>query len=307
MQSLRYVLAALALGLISVWGSENFFWSAPPADLTAPDWLATWIAYSLVCACALSAVTLTGIDGLSAAFLGAVLMGFLIEGVIVDTMYDAFPFQLVWTPLAWHGLITGVCVFALGRAAPHWPLARHLLALLALGLFGAVFATFWPSERGTMPPGDVVLFYLAGIGLVVPLAQIVLDRIGTLPRPPLWVALTVPGLALALWIGKSLAAPAPQRLAFPVLVGLTLWTMRRLGGTDAVSFGPPGRVWRHLLFPIAPAVTALVAVPVWENIGALPGHIAVVLVTVPVSLLWWLWLLGRAVRRGSQPRSIASA
>lgn len=307
METRRYIAASLATGLIAVWASENFFWSAPPADLTVASWLLTWAAYALACACSLTAIGLTGVSGVSGVFLGATLMGFVVEGVIVDTMYDAFPFQLIWTPMAWHGLITGVCVFGLGRAAVHWRLFRQLLALLALGLFGAAFATYWPTERTTMPPGDIVLFYLAGVALVVPVGQIVLDRIGTVPRPPLWVAVVVPGLALALWIAKTIADPVPQRLAFPLVVGLTLWAMRRLGRHGPIGLGAPGRVWRHLLFPLAPATTALIVVPVWENVGALPGNVIIALGTAPFAALWWGWLLWKAARTAPQPRRTASA
>ena len=217
-ETIRYIIAALALGLIAVWGSENFFWSAPPPDLTIEAWLGTWAAYAAAAAVALSAVGLTRVAGLRAVFLGGALLGFVVEGVVVDEMYAAFPFQLVWTPLAWHALITGVCVFGLGRAAAHWRLWRHLLALAGLGLFGAVFASFWPAERAAMPPGDVVFLYLAGAGFVVPLGQIVLDRIGPVPRPPLAVGLIAPGLALALWLAKSLATPSLPRTTRIVLV-----------------------------------------------------------------------------------------
>lgn len=265
----------------------------------------TWIAYALASAAVLSAVGLTGIGGVRALFLGGVLMGLIVEGVVVDEMYLAFPFQLVWTPLAWHGLITGVCIVGLGRAGPHWPLWRHLAALIVLGLFGAVFASFWPVDRDTMPPGEVVLVYLAVIGLVVPLGQGVLDRIGEVPRPPLWVALIVPGLVVALWLAKTLAMPEPVRLAFPAMVAATLWAMWRLGARGPVGFGPRAALWRHLLFPLAPALTALIAVPIWENIGALEGNVVVAAITVPLSLVWWLWLLWRAGR--TQPRRAASA
>lgn len=268
----------------------------------------TWIAYALASAVVLSAVALCGIGGIRAVFLGGVLLGYLIEGVIVDELYLAFPFQLVWTPMAWHALITGVCVFGLGRAAPFWPLWRHLLALVLLGVFGATFASFWPSERGVMPPGDLVLFYLAGVAFVVPAAHLLLDRIGRVPRPPALVLLLAPMLALIVWLAKSAADPRLERLAFPLVILLTLWAMRRLGGPGPVAFGRPAPVWRHLLFPLAPAITALIAVPVWENMGALPGNIVVAVLTVSLSLGWWLFLLWRAARPGSdQSRKTASA
>ncbi len=308
MQSLRYIAAALALGLISVWGSEMLFWAAPQRDFTLVDWLITWLAYSLCSAVVLSAVRFSGISGMRAVFLGGAMLGFLAEGVIVGTIYEAFPIQLVWTPLAWHALITGVCVFGLGRAAPHWPLWRHGAALAALGAGGAVFALFWPLDprwATAAPAFGPVLAYLAGIGTGVVAAHMLLDRIAEVPRPPVWVALVVPVLAVALWGAQSFADPRPARLALPVMLGLTFWAMWRLGqrGTP-VAFGPPAPPWRHLLFVLAPLTTALIAVPAWQGLGGVPTNIPVFIVTVALSAGWWLWLLGRALR---QPRTAASA
>ena len=294
--TLSYLLISLSLGLITVWGSENFFWSAPPADLTVPGWLLTWMVYALASGTAVSAVILTRAQGWLGLYLAAVLFGFLIEGVVVDTMYDAFPFQMVWTPMAWHGLITGLCVLGLGRVAPHWPLHRHLLALVGLGLFGAVFASFWPTERGEMPGTGAVAFYLVGLGLVVPLAHAVLDRVAVLPAPPRAVLWALPVLACLVWLVKSWYLPSPYRLAFLPVVGATLWAMHRLGGPQMLGFAPAVPVWRHLLFPLAPLVTTLVAVPMWRAGITITGELIAVVLTGPLSVVLWLWALSRAAR-----------
>jgi hypothetical protein len=307
MQSFRYVLLSLALGLIAVWGSEMFFWSFPSPGFSGADWLATWIAYALCCAAVLSAVAWSGLGGLTGLFLGGALLGLLTEGVVVGTMYEGFPFQLVWTPLAWHALVTAVCVLGLGRAGPHWPLWRQVAALLALGGGGAFFALFWsldPDRAGTIPGGDQVLFYLVGIGLGVVVGNVILGRIAAVPRPPVWVLLLAPGLAAAFWVAQSVADPSPVRLAFVLMVGLTLWAMRRLGAGGSVGLGPVAPVWRHALFLIAPLTMTLIIVPIWQAGGSFEANWVVAGITVPVSLGWWLWLLWRAAR---QPRKAASA
>jgi len=183
----------------------------------------------------LSVVALSGISGIRAVFLGGVLMGYLIEGVVVDELYLAFPFQLIWTSMAWHALITSVCIFGLGRVAPFWPLWRHLLALVLLGMFGATFASFWPSERGTMPAGDLVLFYLAGVAFVVPAAHLLLDRIGQVPRPPTLVLVRANDCAnrLACQIGRR----SPARAA-----GLSAGGSADALGDAAVGRGGTGDV-----------------------------------------------------------------
>ena len=69
--------------MIALWGSENLFWTVPQEPLRLVEWGATWAAYSLVAAAALSVVLWAGIGGWRAAFLGGAILGFGIEGVIV--------------------------------------------------------------------------------------------------------------------------------------------------------------------------------------------------------------------------------
>lgn len=297
METWRYMGASLACGLIAVWASENMFWSAPPADLTATGWLLTWIAYALASAVALSAVAWAGCGGWRGVFLGGAILGFMVEGVLVDTMYDAFPFQLVWTPLAWHALATGLAVGGIGRMGAVWGPRRMVLAWAGVGLAAGVFALYWPLERGAMPGGWAVLGYLAGLGLAVPAGHVVLDRLGRLPRPHGAVLAVAPLLAMALWVGKTVAWPSPARLALPVMLGLTVWAMLRLGARDRVGFGAPAPVARHLLFLVAPLVACAVAVPGWALTGGLGTNIVAAVAMVPCGLGLWLWLLWGAVRR----------
>lgn len=300
METLRYFLFSFIIGLIAMWGSETFFWGFPNPELTVGEWLITYVAYSLSCAAVLSAVLWTRIAGLGGLFLAGALLGFLIEGVVVATMYQIFPFQLVWTPLAWHALITSVCVFGICRAGPHWPLWRHVMALMALGAGGGFFALFWPLDEGRgnqIPGGESVFGYLVGTGCLVVIANILLDRFKKVPVPPRWVRLIAPMLALTVWIVTSFYDPNPVRVFWPLMVGLTIWAMRRLGdGTSPVSIGAPASVWRHLLFLVAPTTMLIVAVPAWENGVAIASNLVVAGITVPLSLGWWLMLLWRAKR-----------
>lgn len=300
METLRYFFLSFVIGLIAMWGSEMFFWGFPQPDLTLGEGLITYFAYSLSCAAALSAVLWTRIAGVHALFLAGALLGFLIEGVVVAQMYLNFPLDLVWTPLAWHALITSVCVFGICRAGPHWPLWRHVLALIALGAGGGFFALFWPLDEGRgsqIPSGEAVFGYLVGIGCVVVVANIALDRFKTVPVPPGWVRLIAPVLALMVWLLASFYDPNPVRVFWPVMVGLTIWAMRRLGdGTSPVSIGAPASIWRHVLFLVAPITMLIVAVPAWENNVAISTNLVVAGITVPLSLGWWLMLLWRAKR-----------
>lgn len=298
METLRYVGAALAAGLIAVFVSENLFWSAPRPDFWWPALLPTWGLYGAAAAVALSAVAFTGCGGWRGFFLGGAVMGFMVEGVAVDTMYDAFPLQLVWTPLAWHALLTGLAVGGLGRMAGVWPVSRLALAWVALGLLFGVWALYWPAERGDVPTAGPVLAYSLGCGLAVPAGNLWLSRLARVPRPHGAVLLAVPVAAAVLWGVKTAMFPSPVRLALPLQLGLTFWAMAGLGQRGAaVSFGPPAPPWRHALALLMPATAAGVLLAFWGVGGGLPTNIIVAVTTGVVSLAIWLWLVWRAAHK----------
>jgi hypothetical protein len=264
MQALRYGILSLVLGGLCVWGSENFFWTMPPPGLTPVDFLLTVIAYSIAAAVALSAVIWTGVGGLSAAFLGGAIVGYMSEGVIVGTIYQPMPplFYLIWTPLAWHALITGGVVLGLGRVA--FSPAKRMVLWAVLGLAGAYWAQYWPSERGALPEAGLFGAYILGLGVLVPLAHWVMDRMGRMPQPKPWVLWVAPVFAALIWGAQTVAEMNPFRLVLIPVLGLLLWVMRCLGGGE-VSFGQPARLWHHLLFLIAPAIVVVLAPLGWAQ------------------------------------------
>ncbi len=297
--ALHYASASLCLGLIAVWGSENLFWTTPAALPRPWEWLATWATYSLAAATALSAALWSGLGGWRAAFLGGAILGWCVEGVIVTTMYDAFPVQIVWTGLAWHALITGLGVFWTTRAIAAGSVARQIAVLVMLGLFGAVWGLYWPSERAAMPGHGAAFAYLAGLGLTVVVAQAGLDRIGTLTPPRPAVLLIAPAILAAGWAIRFTFSPTPVLLACPVMITTTVWIMRRLGRRGAVlSFGQPAPPVRHALFLVAPVVTASLVLPAWALFGAVAVNIPAAIISGLLGLGLWLWLLARALRVG---------
>ena len=298
MEGLRYLGLSLVLGALSVWGSENFFWMMPPPGITVPDFLLTVVAYAIAAAVALSAVIWTGVGGLKAAFLGGAVMGYMSEGVIVGTIYQPVPplFYLVWTPLAWHALITGGVVLGLGRVglSPGWRAALWT----ALGLAGAYWAQYWPSERGSLPDPALFTVYVLGLGLLVPMAQVVMDRMGQMPRPRGWVLWVAPVVAALVWGAQGVAEMNPYRLMLIAILALLLWVMRRLGGQGEVSFGPAVPVWHHLLFLIAPLIVVVLAPLGWAlGWGTLAANWLVAGVTCAGSLGWLGFLIRAAAQR----------
>jgi len=306
----RFAVAALAAGAAGVFVSENLFWSAPRPGFSPGDWVLAWIAYALAAAVGLAAVAVTGCGGWRGLFLGGALFGFVTEGVLVDTMYDAFPVQLVWTPLAWHALLSALAAGGIARSAAARGAGRQAAAWIALGLMFGGFALYWPAEwGGRLPAGPEVLAYLAGYGLALPVAHAVLDRIGTVPRPPGYVLLAAPLMAAGIWAVKTVLAPDPVRLAMPVMAALTFWAMVRLGDRAApVSLGAAAPAWKHALALLMPLTAAAVAITLWPLTGGLPANLVMLAISAPAGLGLWLWLLWRAYRARAESaadRSIA--
>jgi hypothetical protein len=290
MSTLRYLAASLLLGLIVVWASENMFWIVPPDDLTLLTLGLTWGMYTVASAAALSAVILTGVSGLWAAFLGGAVMGYLIEGTVVSTIYDAFPLQLIWTPLAWHALISGGLFVGLARVA-----LRPVTAVAiwtAAAVVAVAWALYWPLEHAVLPSHTALAFYLVAPAALAVAAHAGLDRLLPLAPPPRWVLLVAP-LALALlWLAQTIAAPSPLRLALFPCLALVIWLMHRRGlGAGWGSTRLP--LWQRLL-PLLPALAVTVAAPpLWTAYGAQPTNIPFALATGLASLA----LLVRAALR----------
>jgi hypothetical protein len=298
MEGMKYLLLALLLGGLSVWASENFFWIMPPPGITPLDFVFTVIAYSIAVAVALSMVIWTGVGGVKAAFLGGAVLGYMSEGVIVGTIYQMEPpvFYLVWTPLAWHALITGAVVLGLGRVG--LSAGRRVLLWGALGLAGAFWAQYWPSERGGVPDTGLFALYLLGLGLLVPLAQVGMDRMGRMPSPSGWVLWVAPVLAALVWVAQGAGDMNPYRVVLILIMAGLLWVMRRLGQAGPVSFGPGAPVWHHLLFLIAPLIVVVLAPVGWAaGWGTLGANWVVAVVSCLVAL-GWLGRLGWRAMRG---------
>lgn len=296
-----YLAASGALGAITLWGSEMLFWSAPRGPVSVVELALTWLAYAVCSAAALSMVLVTGVQGWRAVFLGGAVLGWTVEGVVVATMYDAFPFQVVWTPLAWHALVTGLVVVGAGRVAGRWPLWRRVATWLVVGVVAGLWASWWPIERGAMPSLGATAAYLVGLGLLVPVGHLVLDRVGHVAVPSRPVLLMAPVILGVGWLVRFVLAPTPLYLVLPVLLALTWWLMRRwsdeaprpglaLGGGSGGGVGAGVRAQAPFL--IAPVVGSLLASQLWRGVPeGLPFHIVVALASIAVSL----WLFGRLV------------
>jgi hypothetical protein len=308
MVALRFLLACLALGAIGHFGSEALFWTAPRPDMSLPGLLLTVLIYALAASVGLAAVLASGCGGFAGLFLGGALMGFAVEGAVVSTMYDAVPLQLVWTPLAWHALLTAGLVLGLTRRLAAQGLGRQLAGLALLGVGFGVWGGYWAVERPDLMAAGLgpTLAYLGGAGALAVLGQLALDRLLPLARPPRRVLLAGPLAVAALWLLGSVLAPSPVRLAGPLMAGATVWALFRLA--PAHPPGPPRPVppLRHAPLLVLPAVAALVAVGLWRSVGPVASNWPVAIASGAVALGLWLRYLWRSARSASARSSAPS-
>ena len=59
--------------------------------------------------------------------------------------------------------------------------------MVGLGLFGGLFAFYWPLERTDLPSLMATVVYLLGAGVLAVFGQVVLERVEVVPKPPGWV------------------------------------------------------------------------------------------------------------------------
>ncbi len=168
MTGFRSLVLSLSTGSILLFFSEHLFWArARPGD-SLLNWAQTWLAYSLLAFIFLAVVRHFRIRSLEALFLAGALVGWLGEGVLVQTLYDQFPLQISWTGLAWHALIS-VCVgwYGLLHALNSKDPWRTAAIAAGVGAFWGLWAIFWwleePAHIAAPPAFAAFAFGTTGI------------------------------------------------------------------------------------------------------------------------------------------------
>lgn len=292
-ETMRFLGQALALAMAGYWASEALFWGFPPVPGDPVTLGFTVLVYAAVFAAVLAAAQVTGAAGVPGLVLAGALFGFLIEGVVVDTMMWGVPITLVWVPLAWHMPLTVLATLAALRQD-----GRGLwLAVPALVVAGVVNAGYFPTVRADLPGLGAVLAYQLPFLAVAMAGHLWLDRLGPRALAPRWLGWVLALGALGLWGLKLVADPQPKRLLVPLMIGLTLWAMRRSGraSEEAAGFGHAGaRVW----WLVVPTLATVVAGQMVRDGTGFHGNEWLAVSYGPVGLCLWLWALWRGFRAG---------
>lgn len=314
------LLHVTAVGFILMFYSELMHYNPMQPALapsTAPlrEYGVMLAVYSLEAAVLIWLVRRYRVNGLWGLVLAGSAFGWLLEGMVVSTMYDNFPYYVAWTGLAWHlplDVLAGYWLMRRMLAARSWQPAA--LGALALGGFWGWWATWGWSELGVQPPAAGFMLDALGAGALLAgaywLADVTTATQPWQPPPPLEWTL---GVLLALvhvasFVGHALAKPLAWVVLPPLLallyLGLHAYRCRSLPhGRLFPDNARPVPAARYLLVLLMP----LCAGAVYWLLGLLPPMLlpANVVVFTLGTLAGWLALgiaLVKALRPAPVPR-----
>jgi hypothetical protein len=207
--------------------SEWMFWSGrPPNETFLSEALPSWIAYAFITYFFITAVSYFRARSFWAVFLCGALYGWLLEGVLVQTMYDAFPMQISFTGLAWHALISVMFGW--------WWLPRRLResrAIIPCLLFGVALGLWsigwWLEPDVAVAAPESVFFYNFVFGIPLVPAYVLWGRFKLADFHPSRLELIIATLLLALYFAFITVPTQPLALpVLPPLLALIFWALR---------------------------------------------------------------------------------
>ena len=253
----------LGTGLVTGALAERAFWGRLRPDDSVADSLFTLAAYTAVCHLGLVAVRRMAVADVRRLFLVGALVGWIVEGMVVGTVYETLPLSISWTALAWHAplsVVVGWYVFPrlLGQGG-----RRAWIAAGGGGVAMGAWSAFMSVDAGVDPdPGHAMAnaaIVAAALGAGYALHHRFRPGPGALGigRPAIIVACLVVAWAL---LGVVPAVPFAPLVLVP-LVAVTLRALRRGApapdGAEAFAV-VPGVPARHLapLLLVPPAAAA---------------------------------------------------
>ena len=278
--------------------SENLFWARMRPDDSWLNWVSTWVAYSLAGFVFLSLLAFFRVKSRWPLFLAGAAFGWLTEGVVVQTTYEALPLSISFTGLAWHALLSvWVGWYAVRKALFSADRLAALKLAVIIGIGYGLWAISWwlEPDGGVATLSEFAVFSTTATGffiLAVWLANWSAAEIFAPARPVNIAVAVLFGLYFAL-----VAVPAaPQAVVIlPVLLGLTavgLWKYRARSEPGSLIDRlqgriPPGRLFSLLAIPGAAVLVYALA----QNMGwQWQTNWVLYLITTPLGLI--LYTLG---------------
>ena len=262
MRVIKNILLVPATGYIFVYFSEHLFWARIRPDDSLKSWVSAWIAYSLMAFVFLVLVAQFKIKTIWPLFLAGAVFGWLGEGIVVQTAYEALPLSISFTGLAWHALITiWIGWYAIQKSLLAPASSPTLKLVAAIGACSALWAINWWLE----PDGGVasipayakfsfvttilviISYWLANWGASAPF------------QPKRWVTILVSAIFILYFAFVTVPAAPISILVLPVLLGLVYFGLRKNPekegeGSLLDQFGNRIPAWKFLFLFTLPVV-----------------------------------------------------
>ncbi|MBI3175333.1 MAG: hypothetical protein HYZ25_16545 [Chloroflexi bacterium] len=230
MRTLKNLLLVLSTGYIFVYFSEHLFWARIRPDDSLGNWLAAWIAYSLIAFIFLTVVTYFRVKNLWALFLAGAVFGWLAEGVVVQTTYEMLPLSISFTGLAWHALITVWIGWYAVQKSLHAPVSFSTLKLV--GVIG-LCSGFWAISMWVEPDGGISsLSQYATFAFVTTLLVVVAYWLASWSAsepftPNRWTTILVAAAFVLYFLFIAVPAVPFALIVLPILLALAYFGLRR--------------------------------------------------------------------------------
>lgn len=302
-------MAAAATGYILMFFSELLFVNVIESPVTPEDLALTYVFYVLEAVIFLAIVDRFRVRSLWALFLVGAVYGWLLEGIINPTMYQAFPIYVSFTGLAWHAPLDVILGwYAINRLLLMNRPRLVALAAALIGLFWGVWA-IWPwYEPGVVLPPDVFAAFTWGSSLLLVAAYWLYQRAGAADfHPSHWLLGLLAALHLFLFVVNVIPTIPLALLVLPPLLAITFWALsRHRQGADGsqslladLSGGGVGAASYAALLTMPLTASVLYGLFGWLGV-VFPTNIPIFLILTPLGFLLFalsIWQAGFRRRR----------
>jgi len=230
---LQTMLRSLAAGYILTYFSEFAFYggttnpSLHPAS--AGELVQLFLIYSLLAYLVFSLIEHFQIRSFPALFLAGAAYGWMLEGMVVATLYESIPFSISFTALAWHAPVDVILgLYWLPRRLAEGKPGKNARNFSTLGLTWGLWV-LWPiTDLGLIQsPGKFFLFSMIASFPLLP-AYWLLGQWSSKPfQPSRWLLIPL-GLLLIFSYVFNAFIPLPlTALLLPLLLSLCWWALTR--------------------------------------------------------------------------------